>query len=733
MAQATLSPELTRQSIALARALSSASRNWSLYPPEHPTVEASVKRLAEAINRSVTGAVFTFGVTPKTLMVAGYPLPEEQSVTDAARLMHDHDILQVTFVGEPDTATLHALLALLQRPADELRAGGGPAKVWQQPRQATVQLEQIDYEKILEDRNVDHTLEQRDDIWRSLVNSIVEGHHAFDSLQQQRLLEIAGSAFDIGELAAAVAAPKCGADGSPLITTQAATVLATFRHLAGIVTVMEPDRLPDLMRNVAAATTTLDPHVVTQIMQTDEGLQETPILDKIAQSFDDDKVADLLATALARDGRATARLARIFDTIAPDEERKQRVLRMTKNLLSEQDFGRSSQFKAVWNSMEELLLSYDESPYVSASYQASLEGAVGRSELYSTRDLPPELPEWVESLQQDNVRALSVLLITDLLRIEENGERAADIANDMAALADDLLLSGDFANSALVLGELHKASERTVAPKAMRAALTTVGESIALREAASMLSDFDEATLGTFAACCKSIGPIAIRSLHPALQSETETLDYVRARDITQRFGKAGISFIVQLADDSRWFVQRNAASLLGATRSPDAVPTLQGLLRRSDPRVLRQAVAALAGIEDPAAARALQTVLRAASGAGRTAVVDALVAEKDPRVVPMLTRILAESDPFGEDHQTVLDSLDAVRQLADDRATPAVATLMRQKKFFSRKKTRALKLAAVQALLGIGSSRAKSTLDEAGRSGDRMLKKTVREAQGAA
>src|SRR5437762_1529024 len=418
MVQATLSPELTRQSIALARALSSASRNWGLYPPDHPAVEASVKRLAEAINRSVAGAVFTFGVTPTTLMVAGYPLPEEQSVTDAARLMHDHDILQMTFVGEPDAATLQALLALLQRPADELRAEGGPAKVWQQTRQAMVALEQIDYEKILEDRNVDHALEQRDDVWRSLVNSIVEGHHAFDSLQQQRLLEIAGSAFDIGELAAAVAAPKCSADGSPLITTQAATVLATFRHLAGIVTVMDPDRLPDVMRNVAAATTTLDPHVVMQIMQTDEGLQETPILGKIAQSFDDDKVAELLATALSRDGKATARLARIFDTIAPDEERKQRVLRMTKNLLSEQDFGRSSQFKAVWNSMEELLLSYDESPYVSASYQASLEGAVGRSELFSTRDLPPELPEWVESLQQDNVRALSVLLITDLLRID---------------------------------------------------------------------------------------------------------------------------------------------------------------------------------------------------------------------------------------------------------------------------------------------------------------------------
>ena len=168
-----------------------------------------------------------------------------------------------------------------------------------------------------------------------------------------------------------------------------------------------------------------------------------------------------------------------------------------------------------------------------------------------------------------------------------------------------------------------------------------------------------------------------------------------------QRFGAAAVTHVAPLADDNRWFVQRNAAALLGSTRSPDAVPPLQGLLRRSDPRVLRQAVGALAGIDDPAAARAVQTALRAASGAGRTAVVEALVAEKDPRVVPMLTRILGESDPFGEDHQTVLDTLHAVRQLADDRAVPAVAAVMRRKKLFARKKARAFKAAAVRALSG--------------------------------
>src|SRR6476469_5253645 len=109
MTQATLSQELTRQSISLARALSAAARNWALYPPEHPAAVASVTRLGEAITASAAGAAFAFGVTPKTLLVAGCPMPDDHAVAEVARLLHDHDILQITFVGEPEVGALHSL------------------------------------------------------------------------------------------------------------------------------------------------------------------------------------------------------------------------------------------------------------------------------------------------------------------------------------------------------------------------------------------------------------------------------------------------------------------------------------------------------------------------------------------------------------------------------------------------------------------------------------------------
>ena len=98
-----------------------------------------------------------------------------------------------------------------------------------------------------------------------------------------------------------------------------------------------------------------------------------------------------------------------------------------------------------------------------------------------------------------------------------------------------------------------------------------------------------------------------------------------------------------------------------------------------------------------------------------------------------MLTRILGESDPFGQDHQTVIDTLSAVGHLRDERAVPAVVTIMRRKKLFAWKKARAFKEAAVDALRAIGTARATSALEDAGRTGDWLLKRIVRERKASA
>jgi HEAT repeat protein len=162
----------------------------------------------------------------------------------------------------------------------------------------------------------------------------------------------------------------------------------------------------------------------------------------------------------------------------------------------------------------------------------------------------------------------------------------------------------------------------------------------------------------------------------------------------------------------------------LGKIGTAAAVPPLQTLLRRSDARVLQAAVSALAGIPDPAAERSLHTVLKASSGDARTAVIAALVNLKDTRVVPMLVRILQDSDPFGGDAQLVLDTLVALAMLSDDRAVPQIAVLTRQRRWLSWGKTTRLRRTGLQALKTIGSAKAQQALADLAATGDFFLRR---------
>jgi regulator of protease activity HflC (stomatin/prohibitin superfamily) len=54
----------------------------------------------------------------------------------------------------------------------------------------------------------------------------------------------------------------------------------------------------------------------------------------------------------------------------------------------------------------------------------------------------------------------------------------------------------------------------------------------------------------------------------------------------------------------------------------------------------------------------------------------------------------------------------------------------MRKKRLFSRRKSRAVKQAAVEVLRAIGTPRAQEALSEAEKTGDRLLRRIVRAAR---
>lgn len=719
-------PGIVQRAAAVARGLVGAARAATLYSPDHPAAQTAVARLAGAVREATTGDFLTLGVAPDALLLDGEPITPDGLgggagiVAEAAAYLHGRDLLRITFTGQQTDETLDALLRLLAEDVEAVRARGGVAAAWVALGLAGVEIEAIDYKAMLGEP--EKPVDRKDDLWRTLVRLATVRQATLDEAAEQRLLAIASDPDAMSEFATDITAMKTTPDGAPMVTSQAAAVLAAWRHLNGLVSVLAPERRAAVMKNIALATSTLPSHVVVEMLR--QNIADERAGDEGALAFDEVQVAQLLATALALGGATSPRLAEVFDTIAPDEPRKRRILTMARTLLDDTDFGKRPEFDSLWISVEELLLAYNDNAFVSDAYRASLDSA-GERAVRMAADVPEEWDIWMKSLGEESVRTLSALLLVDLLALETDPAALAALASDLAALAEDLLMAGDFANARVVVTALHERGG------AARKALDEVGASAGLADAAALAGDLDATALEHLGAVALAIGPASVESLRRVFIDGPEGAREAVA-DIIVALGAFGIPRLAPLASATSPAARRMAARILGRIGSAEGVPLLQPLLRGQDADVAREAVRALSLIDDPAAARAVQTVLRAAQGRVRDAVVAALVAERDPRVVPVLVSVLDSSEPAGEDFGVVVDTLKALAILTDDRAVPAIDRMIRKRGWRGRKRLRVTKAAGLQTLAAMNSDAAREAIAAAAANGDRLLKRLARDVPGA-
>jgi HEAT repeat protein len=138
----------------------------------------------------------------------------------------------------------------------------------------------------------------------------------------------------------------------------------------------------------------------------------------------------------------------------------------------------------------------------------------------------------------------------------------------------------------------------------------------------------------------------------------------------------------------------------------------------------MQAAVSSLAVIDDPSATRALHTALKAATGGARAAGISALTGMKDARVVPMLTRIVQECDPFSDDYPLLHETLAALATLRDERAVQPIAALARRKRWLWWGRTARLREACLRTLQRIGTAKARAAIADLAGSGDFFLRR---------
>jgi HEAT repeat protein len=173
---------------------------------------------------------------------------------------------------------------------------------------------------------------------------------------------------------------------------------------------------------------------------------------------------------------------------------------------------------------------------------------------------------------------------------------------------------------------------------------------------------------------------------------------------------------------DSRWFVVRNAADLLGEMVATKAEDALVALLRHTDDRVRRSATNALLKLGTPDAVKGVYEAVNDQSPEVRMQAASAISTRKDSKTSATLIRAI-EGETDGD---VQLAMIAALGKVATPDAVQKLVKLAEAENRLFRKKDSTMRIAAVLALGEAKSPAALNALKDLADDKDREVRETA-------
>jgi HEAT repeat protein/PBS lyase HEAT-like repeat-containing protein len=188
---------------------------------------------------------------------------------------------------------------------------------------------------------------------------------------------------------------------------------------------------------------------------------------------------------------------------------------------------------------------------------------------------------------------------------------------------------------------------------------------------------------------------------------------------------QSAVPALKRMLGDSRWFVVRNAADLLGEMAATQAESELVALLRHSDDRVRRSATNALLRLGTPEALKGIYEAVNDKSPEVRMHAAVAIATRKDGRTSGTLIRAIEDE----QDGDVQLAMIAALGKVGTPDAVQKLVKMAEAEGRLFKKKTPALRVAAVQALGEAKTPAALNALKELTGDKDRDVRDTATRA----
>ena len=720
-----LGPDAAAKLAEFARACKAAARAVSLYPGGHPAIGSSLGRLAQLSHALTEGGPYRLQVLADTLRIEGAGMPKaDAGVAELADLLHRHLVGAITVNAGADAESWRALLLLLARSPEDVRSDGGIRHLWVTAGGPSIEIEEIDYAEVLrEKQGVAAAAEEilaaarggrpleLDDSGMRLLLDIVQDPARLDALMAQ---------IDDG------AAQEGGAD------LHAAAFLQMVQGLTQWLSRNDPQRLDTVLTQMGQAAGRLSAEAMLRLLDERTRGAATPggasLAGAVLDRMSDASVAGFVAGSVIKERGATERLAHAFQALVPDVERQRQLLALAQKEAAASEIGTET-FQDLWGRVEGMLASYSDESFVSEEYARELSGARTRAvDVERTSDDPPErLAAWLYTVTDVSLRSLDHQLLVDLLAIEAEPARWRDIAETVAAHADDLVRVGHF-DQAWSLADAIVTEGARVPERGAHAsaALERFGRGPMMKHVSTHLRAADDTSFERFKALCHAIGPSVVPALAGVLSSEQDARSRRRLRDILLGFGAKGREAVQQLMSAPNWEVRRTAAFLLREFGGAEGLKELIPLLTDNEPLVQREAVQGLMMSGSEEASRTLLQAITSVKGRTRETLLNELTSMRDPRASPLFCYLLRNMERRKEP-QLYLSAIDALGSFGGPDAVDALKFALHQGDWWSPGPTRRLRAAAARALRRIGTPGALEVLREASTRGARGVRAAAR------
>lgn len=710
-----------------ARACKAAARAVSLYPAEHPAIRISVSRLTDVVAKATTDGSLVIQVLPDSLLIDGRAAARPDSaVGELATLLHDHLVAVLTVHKGADAEVWLPFFVMLSRPVEEIRDGGGVARVWSLSGNSSIQLEELDYSEVLRERSGGQPVEWEQIIANCLHSNAVD----LDEKAVRALLEVSGDAERLAELVVLLE-ERVSSGG---IKAHTAALMRMLKGIVEIVAKAAPERLESALRNMSTAMGGLSPELMLELLsgQRERAEGAADLVLQVVNRMSDGTIAGFVAKDIVAQKGATGRLAQAFQALVPEIDRRRLLVEMAESQVAQSPLAQEPSFPELMASAKEMLTTYSDEPFVADEYGRELSTARTQAiEVERTSDDPPDrVASWLATVSEVSLRRLDLQLLLDLLTIETDPIRWQEVIDPVVYHIEDLLLVGDF-DAALRLVE---ALVREAGPEGdphRRATATAAIERLAhgqmMRNQAIDFRTMDDQAFESMQKICYAIGPVIIPPLAESLSVEEHQRVRQRLTTLLLGFGAAGKKSVERLKNSANPAVRRTAVHLMREFGGSEALPDLTKLLDDAEPNVQREALRAILAIGTDQAYEVLQRAMATGTERTRTSLMLALVGMRDERAAPLFGYIVRHVDHRGVLRNVFLRSIEALGMFRDEPSIDLLKEVLYRGEWWTPRRTAKLRGAAAQALRRIGTPAAIQALQQAAEEGPRGVRAAAR------